>query len=150
MTPARFNQLDQTLMTMTGNLAKMSLATRSKVGALVYKDGRVVSMGWNGMPSGLPNEEIEYYKDGVLTTNPLALHAEGNALMKCARLTGSTTEGATLFVTMSPCMDCVKLIIQAGICKVLYRDEYRDTSGLDVLKRVGIEVKQLDELTIVN
>lgn len=150
MTPERFVKLDKTLMTMAGNLAKMSLATRSKVGALVYKDGRVVSMGWNGMPSGLPNEELEYIEDGKLVTNSLVCHAEANALLKCARIAGSTTENATLFVTMSPCKECAKLIIQAGISKVLYRDEYRNNDGLAVLRRVGIIVEQLDELTDAN
>lgn len=143
MTPERFAQLDKTLLNMAGSLAQMSLATRSKVGALVYKDDRIVSMGWNGMPSGFPNEEIEYMEDGKLVTNPLVLHAEANAILKCSKTPGSSTENGTLYVTLSPCRECCKLIIQSGIKRVVYRDEYRITDGIDVLRRAGIKVERL-------
>ena len=147
MTPQRKKQLHHVLMAMAGDLATMSLATRSKVGALIVKDGNIKSMGWNGMPSGFPNEELEHYEDAglagaQLVTNPLVLHAESNAILKCAR-EGSSSAGASLYVTMSPCPGCAKLIIQAGIKNVFYRDKYRLTEGLDILKRAKIPCKQL-------
>lgn len=144
MTPARFKQFDKTLLRMAGDLASMSLATRSKVGALIVKDGRVVSMGWNGMPSGFPNEELELLQpDGTLLTNPLVLHAEANAINKCATFQGSSTEGATLYVTMSPCVDCAKNIIGSRIKRVVFRDLYRIADSLDVLARGDVEVTQI-------
>lgn len=149
MTPKRKHQLDRVFMAMAAQLATMSLATRAQVGALIVKDGNVKSTGWNGMPSGFPNDELESYEDvglagGKLVTNPLALHAESNAILKCAK-EGSAAEGAYLYVTMSPCPDCAKLIIQAGIKKVFYRDKYRLTEGLAVLKRAKIPCVQLKE-----
>ena len=149
MTPKRKSQLYQVFMAMAENLGTMSLATRSKVGALIVKNGNIKSTGWNGMPSGFPNEELERYEDaglagGKLVTNPLVLHAESNAILKCAK-EGSSAEGAYLYVTMSPCPDCAKLIIQAGIKKVFYRHQYRLTEGLAVLKRAKIPCIQLKE-----
>lgn len=141
-------------MAMADDLSSMSLATRSKVGALIVKDGNIKSTGWNGMPSGFPNEEIEYYEDaglvgGTLVTNQLVLHAESNAILKCAK-EGSSSDGAYLYVTMSPCPDCAKLIIQAGIKKVFFRDKYRLTEGLDILKRAKIPTIQLDAEEVDN
>jgi dCMP deaminase len=164
MTPKRQRQLDHVFMAMAANLSTMSLATRSKVGAMIVKDGNVKSTGWNGMPSGFPNDELEtrklvpksgakmaadFVKHGFttteeweVTTNPLVLHAESNAILKCAK-DGSSAEGAYLYVTMSPCPECAKLIIQAGIKKVFFRDKYRLTEGLAVLKRAKIPCVQL-------
>lgn len=145
MTPKRKRQLDHVFMAMAQDLATMSLATRSKVGAIIVKDGNVKSTGWNGMPSGFPNEELERFDaSGALVTNPLVLHAESNAILKCAR-EGSASEGAYLYVTMSPCPECAKLIIQAGIKKVYYRHKYRLTEGLAVLKRAKVPCVQLKE-----
>lgn len=149
MTPERQLQLDHVFMAMAEDLATMSLATRSKVGALIVRDGNIKSTGWNGMPSGFPNNELEHIEDaglagGQLVTNPLVLHAESNAILKCAK-EGSSSEGAYLYVTMSPCPDCAKLIIQSGIKKVFYRHEYRLTEGLSVLRRAKIPCVQLEE-----
>jgi dCMP deaminase len=130
-------------MAMASDLSVMSLATRAKVGALIVKKGRIVSSGWNGMPSGFPNELLESMIDGKVVTNPLVLHAESNAILKCAA-SGNSTKGASLYVTMSPCPDCAKLIIQSGIEKVYYRDQYRLTEGLDVLRQANIKVTQLN------
>lgn len=160
MTPLRKKQLDLVWMAMAEDLSTMSLATRSQVGALIVKDGNIKSTGWNGMPSGFPNEELESTtypspeakrfrgqakppaRFAVVVTNPLVLHAESNAILKCAK-EGSPSEGAYLYVTMSPCPDCAKLIIQSGIKKVYYRDKYRLAEGLDILKRAKIPCIQL-------
>ena len=145
---SRLQQLDEVFVKIAEDISTMSYATRSKVGAIIVKDGNIISMGWNGMPSGFPNDEVEYYEDaglagGVLTTNPLVLHAESNAILKCAKSGGVSSEGSTLYVTMTPCLQCCKLIIQAGIKQVFYRDAYRDMSSLAVLERAGIPVVQL-------
>jgi dCMP deaminase len=161
MTPKRKSELNYVFMAMASVFATMSLATRSQVGALIVKDGNIESTGWNGMPSGFPNDELELLQEPPaqlsmtmhalvgkplttkLVTNPLVLHAESNAIMRCARRQGFSTHGAHLYVTMSPCPDCAKLIIQSGISKVFYRDKYRITTGLDVLKRAKIPCSQL-------
>lgn len=137
-------------MRIAEEVSTMSYATRAKVGAILYKSPRIISMGWNGMPTGFPNEEVEYIEDaglagGTLVTNPLVLHAESNAILKCAKNGGVSSEGSTLYVTMSPCVQCCKLIIQAGIKNVFYRTAYRDLSSLEILERAGIPVVQLKE-----
>jgi len=149
MTSPRID-LDEAYMQMAEIWAQRSYATRSKVGALMIKDRQIISDGYNGMPHGFANEEVEYYEDGglsggVLTTNPLVLHAESNAILKCAKSGGVSSEGSTLYVTMTPCMECCKLIIQAGIKKVFYRVAYRNMSSLAVLERAGIPVVQLSK-----
>ena len=138
-------------MQMAEVLAKRSYATRSKVGAVLVmypdpseKNGQpqILSEGYNGMPTGFPNEEVEILEDNVLTTNPLVLHAESNAILKCAK-NGRESKNSTLFVTMTPCVQCCKLIIQSGIKNVFYRDAYRDMSSIAVLEKAGIPVVQL-------
>lgn len=144
MTPERFDRFDKILLKMAGDLAEMSLATRSKVGALIVKDGRIVSMGWNGMPSGFPNDELEITDaQGVVTTNPLVVHAEANAINKCAAFPGSSTEGATLYVTMSPCVECAKNILSSKIKRVVFRDLYRISDSLTILERGDVKVERI-------
>ena len=112
----------------------------------MVKGRQIISDGYNGMPTGFPNDEVESINDdGFHETNPLVLHAESNAILKCAKSGGVSSEGSTLYVTMSPCLQCCKLIIQAGIKKVYYRTAYRDISSLPVLKQAGIEVVQLSK-----
>ena len=118
--------------------AQNSYCKRRKVGALLVKDRMIISDGYNGTPSGFENICEE---DGV--TKPYVLHAEVNAITKVAK-SGNSSEGATLYVTASPCMECSKLIIQSGIKRVVYRDEYRITDGIDLLRRAGIEVEKVD------
>ena len=118
--------------------AQNSYCKRRKVGALLVKDRMIISDGYNGTPSGFENICEE---DGV--TKPYVLHAEANAITKVAK-SGNSSEGATLFVTASPCLECAKLIIQSGIQRVVYRDEYRITDGIDLLRRAGIEVEKVD------
>ena len=122
--------------------AQNSYCKRRKVGALLVKDRTIISDGYNGTPSGFEN--ICEDENGV--TKPYVLHAEANAITKVAK-SGNSSEGATLFVTASPCAECAKLIIQAGISRVVYRDAYRLTDGIDLLKRAGIQVEQAQEKT---
>jgi dCMP deaminase len=123
--------------------AELSSARRLKVGALVVKDDRIVSIGYNGMPSGWDNNCEYDLEDGNIKTRPEVLHAETNALAKLARSTESGLD-ADLFVTHSPCLDCAKLIYQSGIKRVFYATAYRDNSGINFLKSSGIDVEQLD------
>jgi dCMP deaminase len=123
--------------------AELSTARRLKVGALVVKDDRIVSIGYNGMPSGWDNNCEYDLEDGNIKTRPEVLHAETNALAKLARSTESGLD-ADLFVTHSPCLDCAKLIYQSGIKRVFYATAYRDNSGINFLKSSGIDVEQLD------
>ena len=122
--------------------AELSTAHRLKVGALIVKDDRIISIGYNGMPSGWDNN-CEHTVDDELKTKPEVLHAETNAIAKLARSTESGLD-ADLFVTHSPCLDCAKLIYQSGIKRVFYANAYRDDSGINFLKSSGVEVTELD------
>ena len=123
--------------------AELSSARRLKVGALVVKDDRIISIGYNGMPKGWDNNcELEQ-EDGTIKTKPEVLHAETNAIAKLARSVESGLD-ADLFVTHSPCLDCAKLIYQSGIKRVYYANAYRDESGVTFLKNSGVEVTKLD------
>jgi len=137
--------------------SQLSSARRLQVGCVVVKDNTIIGIGYNGMPSGWDNdceqriyndldERYQYLnEDGShysLKTRPEVLHAETNALAKIARSTNSS-DGASLFVTHAPCIDCAKLIHQAGINSVYYRNTYRDTFGIDFLKKCNIEVEQI-------
>jgi dCMP deaminase len=132
--------------------AELSSAKRLHVGALVVKDDRIISIGYNGMPSGWDNnceDEIGQVLDDNdnivetrLKTKPEVLHAETNAIAKLAKSTESGN-GATMFITHAPCLDCAKLIYQSGISSVLYRNSYRDTAGLDFLSKAGLTVNQV-------
>tara|TARA_Y100001973_G_C5197786_1_gene335508 strand:- start:2460 stop:2879 length:420 start_codon:yes stop_codon:yes gene_type:complete len=118
-----------------------SHAVRKKVGCIIVNNGRIISDGYNGMPSGFPNEcehKIEYN----LVTKPEVLHAESNAIAKLATSTISS-EGSSLFVTLSPCWDCAKLIIQCGIKEVYYTEDYHTTEGIILLKRAHIKTYKL-------
>ena len=143
-------------MTTAETFAELSHARRLHVGAIVVKDDRIISIGYNGMPAGWDNnceyeEEIlqsEFgkgnwlEKTGQLKTRPEVLHAETNAIAKLAK-SNESGMGATMFITHAPCLDCAKLIYQSGIGSVLYRDAYRDTSGVTFLERSGITVTQV-------
>jgi dCMP deaminase len=130
--------------------AQLSSAKRLHVGAIVVKDDRIISIGYNGMPSGWDNnceDEITPtlpYLQGdspVLKSKPEVLHAETNAIAKLAKSNESGL-GATMFITHAPCLDCAKLIYQSGISSVLYRDSYRDNDGLNMLRNCNVEVKK--------
>lgn len=119
--------------------AENSYCERRKVGALVVKNNMIISDGYNGTPTGFEN----ICEDENNVSKPYVLHAEANAITKLARSSNSS-EGATLYVTASPCIECAKLIIQSGIKRVIYTEQYRLTDGVDLLKRAGIEVEYLD------
>ena len=119
--------------------AKNSYCTRRQVGAILVKDRMIISDGYNGTPSGFEN--VCEDENGV--TKPYVPHAEANAITKVAR-SGNSSEGATLYITDSPCMECAKLIIQAGIARVVYRNEYRILDGVDLLRRAGIRVDKFE------
>ena len=131
-------KFDHSYLEMAQIWAQNSYCKRRKVGALLVKDRMIISDGYNGTPSGFENICEE---DGV--TKPYVLHAEANAITKVAK-SGNSSEGATLYVTASPCLECSKLIIQSGIKRVVSRDEYRLTDGIDLLRRAGIEVERVD------
>jgi dCMP deaminase len=126
--------------------ADLSSAVRLKVGAVVVKDNRIISIGYNGMPAGWTNEcennfGLDFNGNPTLVTKDEVIHAEANAIIKLAR-DGESGKGAILFCTHAPCIHCAKLIHGAGIEKVYYRESYRDTLGLDFLQKCKIEVKQ--------
>ena len=137
-------KLDQTYMRMAKELAKLSYAERKKVGCIVVKDTQIISEGYNGTPKGFDNtcEYVNYVDEQY--TKPEVLHAESNAITKLARSTNSSV-GATLYCTLAPCFECSKLIIQAGIQKVVYQDMYAK-NGLALLDKAGVNVTQLMEI----
>ena len=132
-------KFDHRYLEMAEVWARNSYCKRRQVGALIVKDRMIISDGYNGTPSGFEN--ICEDENGV--TKPYVLHAEANAITKVAK-SGNSSQGATLYVTASPCMECSKLIIQDGINRVVYKDEYRLTDGVDLLRRAGIEVEKID------
>ena len=132
-------KLDRRYIRMAHIWAENSYCTRRKVGALIVKNQMIISDGYNGTPSDFEN----VCEDENGLTKPYVLHAEANAITKIAR-SNNSSDGATLYVTASPCIECAKLIIQAGIKRVVYRDPYRLTDGIDLLVRAGIEVEQVD------
>ena len=123
--------------------AELSSAQRLQVGCVIVKDNRIISIGYNGMPSGWDNC-CEHHVDGELVTKPEVLHAETNAIAKVAQSSESSV-GATLFCTHAPCIDCAKLIHQSGIIAVYYGDKYKTDEGLHFLEKCGIIVEQLTE-----
>ncbi len=132
-------KFDQRYLEMAEIWAKNSYCKRRQVGAILVKDRMIISDGYNGTPSGFEN----VCEDENGATKPYVLHAEANAITKVAK-SGNSSLGATLFVTASPCIECSKLIIQAGIRRVVYKDEYRLTDGVDLLRKAGIEVEKID------
>ena len=132
-------KFDDKYIQMASIWARNSYCKRRQVGALLVKDRMIISDGYNGTPSGFEN----VCEDDNNVTKPYVLHAEANAISKIAR-SGNNSLGATLYVTASPCVECAKLIIQAGIKRVVYRDEYRLTDGIDLLRKAGVEIEKID------
>ncbi len=129
---------DLAYLKMASEWGKLSYCERKKVGAIIVKDRMIISDGYNGTPTGFENacEDEEHY------TKWYVLHAEANAILKVAASTQSC-KGATLYITLSPCKECSKLIHQAGIVRVVYAEKYKDTSGIDFLEKAGVEVEYL-------
>ena len=133
--------LDKRYLRMTRIWAENSYCRRRQVGAIIVKDSMIISAGYNGTPSGFEN--VCEDADGV--TKPYVLHAEANAITKVAR-SNNSSDGSTLYVTASPCMECSKLIIQAGIKRVVFNELYRLADGIDLLERAGIEVVHIRDI----
>ena len=138
MTKTKYKKHDIAYLKMALEWAKLSYCKRRQVGALIVKNRMIISDGYNGTPTGFENicEDDENY------TKWYVLHAEANAIMKVAASTQSS-QGATLYVTLSPCRECSKLIFQSGIKRVVYHNEYKDSSGIKFLKKAGIEVTHI-------
>ena len=136
--PAKQARYDRAYMKMAVEWAKLSHCTRKKVGAILVKEGMIISDGYNGTPTGFAND----CEDDQGMTHWYVLHAEANAIMKVARSTNNARE-ATLYLTHSPCKDCSKLILQAGIKRLVYLDPYKDTSGLDLLEKGGVLIQRI-------
>ena len=132
-------KFDKSYLEMAAVWARNSYCTRRQVGAILVKDRMIISDGYNGTPSGFEN--VCEDENGV--TKPYVLHAEANAITKVAR-SGNSSEGATLYITDSPCLECAKLIIQSGIRRVVYGEEYRLSDGIDLLRKAGVEVEKVD------
>ena len=141
MSDARQHKYDSAYLKMAREWGKLSYCQRKQVGALIVKDRMIISDGYNGTPTGFENicEDEEGY------TKWYVLHAEANAILKVASSTQSC-KGATLYVTLSPCRECSKLIHQAGIKRVVYQTAYKDNSGLKFLTKAGVELKQIANL----
>ncbi len=133
------DKLDRRYLRMARIWAENSYCQRRKVGALLVKDGAIISDGFNGTPSGFEN----VCEDENNVSKPYVLHAEANAITKIAR-SSQNSDGATLYVTASPCIDCAKLIIQCGIRRVVYGEEYRLNDGILLLERAGVETTFID------
>lgn len=132
---------DKAYLKMASEWAKLSHCKRKNVGALIVKNNMIISDGYNGTPSGFPND----CEDVNGETLWYVLHAEANAISKVSKSTNSSKD-ATLYITLSPCRECSKLILQAGITRVVYRDAYKDNSGIDFLVSANIEVLQINEI----
>ncbi len=139
---AKQERYDLAYLRMAQEWAQLSHCARRKVGALIVKDRMIISDGYNGTPTGFENccEDEEGY------TKWYVLHAEANAILKVAGSTHSC-KGATLYLTMSPCKDCSKLIHQAGIKRLVYIERYKDSNGLDFLAKAGVEIHQIESIT---
>ena len=138
-----FNKFDIAYLRMAKEWAKLSYCKRKQVGALIVKDRMIISDGYNGTPSGSENE----CEDCNGNTHWYVLHAEANAILKLATST-QAAKGATLYLTLSPCKECSKLILQSGITKVIYLDEYSDNVGIEFLRSHNIEVLKIPETEI--
>lgn len=134
------NKFDRSYLEMARVWAANSYCKRRQVGALIVKDKMIISDGYNGTPSGFEN----LCEDENDKTKPYVLHAEANAITKVAK-SGNSSDGATLYVTAAPCIECSKLIIQSGIRRVVYTDEYRLEDGINLLRRAGIEVEKVND-----
>lgn len=135
---AKQERYDKAYLKMALEWAKLSHCVRKQVGAILVKDGMIISDGYNGTPSGFPN----VCENDEGETLWYVLHAEANAIMKVARSTNNS-QGSTLYITLSPCKECCKLILQAGIKRVVYINEYKDPAGVEFLKEAGLEVVQI-------
>ena len=141
-------ELDRAYLDMASRWGQLSKARRKKVGCLIVKDGAIISDGYNGTPRGFDNHcefEPRNHLDTELITKPEVLHAESNAITKLAKSTQSSHK-STMYITISPCLECSKLIIQSGIKRVVYKEFYRNDEGLEFLQKANIEICQLHSM----
>lgn len=139
---------DDAYMDTAERFASLSTATRLQVGAIVVKDNRIISIGYNGMPSGWSNTceeevvtEYESHTDSILVTKPEVIHAEANAIAKLAK-SNESGNGSQMYITHAPCIECAKQIYTAGVTSVTYKNEYRSKTGVEFLKKCGVEVRK--------
>jgi dCMP deaminase len=137
---AKQERYDRAYLRMAAEWGSLSHCTRKQVGALIVRNGMIISDGYNGTPSGFPNA----CEDDAGSTHWYVLHAEANAITKVAR-SNNSAENGTLYITLSPCKDCAKMILQAGIKRVVFSVAYKDLSGVDFLQQSGIEVVQIEQ-----
>ncbi len=138
---AKQERYDRAYLRMAAEWASLSHCTRKKVGALLVRENMIISDGYNGTPSGFSND----CEDDNGDTHWYVLHAEANAIMKIARSTNSARE-STLYITLSPCKECCKLILQAGIRRLVYVNEYKDSTGIDFLKSAGVDIVRISDI----
>lgn len=141
MEKKKLNKYDRAYLRIAKEWGLLSYCKRKQVGAIIVRDKMIISDGYNGTPSGFEN----CCEDANGLTNWYVLHAEANAILKVAKSTQSC-EGATLYITLSPCKECSKLIHQSGITRVVYQTAYKDTSGIDFLAKAGVIVEQIEVL----
>jgi dCMP deaminase len=137
----KLNKYDKAYLRIAREWSQLSYCKRKQVGAIIVRDRMIISDGYNGTPTGFEN----CCEDAEGLTNWYVLHAEANAILKVARST-QTCDGATLYITLSPCQECSKLIHQSGIKRVVYQHGYRDTTGVDFLVQAGVVVEQIEDL----
>lgn len=130
---------DKAYLRMAKTWSDLSHCNRKQVGAIIVKEGMIISDGYNGTPSGFDN----CCEDHEGNTHWYVLHAEANAILKVAKSTHNCQD-ATLYLTLSPCKDCSKLVVQSGIKRVVYMNQYKDSSGIDFLKEAGVEIEQIE------
>lgn len=135
------DRYDRAYLRLAKEWAKLSHCKRKQVGAIIVKDATIIADGYNGTPTGFEND----CEDDEGNTKWYVLHAEANAILKVAR-SSNKVNGATLYLTNSPCKDCSKLVLQAGIKRLVYIDQYKDVSGLEFLKKAGLEIRQMQNL----
>ena len=141
MKDAKQHKYDKAYLRLAKEWGKLSYCERKQVGAIIVRDKMIISDGYNGSPSGFEN----CCEDENGLTQWYVLHAEANAILKVARST-QTCEGSTLYITLSPCKDCSKLIHQSGIKRVVYLEGYKDNSGLEFLEKAGVHVEHIEEI----
>lgn len=139
--PNKQERYDKAYLRLAKEWAKLSHCKRKQVGAIIVKDATIIADGYNGTPTGFENE----CEDENGLTKWYVLHAEANAILKVAR-SSNKADGATLYLTNSPCKDCSKLVLQAGIKRLVYIDKYKDSSGLDFLEKAGLELVQITDI----
>jgi dCMP deaminase len=141
MNKKRLKEYDEFYMDIAIRVSKLSQAIRNKVGCILVKDKNIIAYGFNGMPTGMTNICEYKNKEGNLITKKEVIHSEENVFAKCAKL-GISTDKSIMYITLAPCLTCARLILQHGIIKIIYKNDYRDMSGVKLLEKMGINIKK--------